>query len=119
MHSSDNSLGAGHMFDNVIEAYDIEMVSFVIHLLEWLSLDREISSHVFRDLSGNLNPFGVRPTLFGGGLKESAKPAPDIQDVARGVIRKIFRCFRLQSLFPASVTFSFDQSLETAGTGGK
>jgi hypothetical protein len=70
MYSEDHRLRTGQMFDDVIEAHEVEAVSFVVHFLNWLSLDREKPSHVLRGLRGDFDPFWVFPTLFGGGLKE-------------------------------------------------
>jgi hypothetical protein len=107
------------MFDDVIEAHEVEAVSFVVHFLNWLSLDREKPSHVLRGLRGDFDPFWVFPTLFGGGLKERTEAAADIQDVASSVVGKIFRRFRPQFSFPASPVFFCGEFFEAAGIANK
>jgi hypothetical protein len=119
MYSADRSLRTGEMFDDVIEAHDVETVSLVVNFLNWLGLDTEKPSHILRGLKGDFDPFWMFPSLFGGGLKEPTEAAADIQDVAGSVVGKIFRRFRPQFSFPASSVLFRGEFFEAAGIAGK
>jgi hypothetical protein len=106
------------MFDDVIEAHEVEAVSFVVHFLNWLRLDREKLPHVLRGLWGDFDSFRVLPTQFHGSLKEPTEPAADIQDAAGNVVATILRGFRPQFSFPAPAVFFCDEFFEVPGMGG-
>jgi hypothetical protein len=93
-------------------AHDVEIISFVVQLLKRSGLNCKIPSHVLGNPRGNLDPFGVFPTLFLSCLKEATEAAANVEDVAGAMIEEKFYRFPPEFSFSIHAVLPCDKLLD-------